>query len=391
MQNLDSKYLELLDFIKSRYPASDFIPLHSPVFLGNEKKYVTDCIDSTFVSSVGKYVDQFEEDIANYTGASRAVACVNGTSALHIALKLKNVQPGTEVITQALSFVATANAISYCGAYPLFLDVDPKSLGLSIESLKDFFETETKYDSSKKRVVNLRTGRVVSACVPMHTFGHPVRIEAIVSLCKEYNIPVIEDAAESLGSFQGGQHTGTFGELGILSFNGNKIITTGGGGMIITNNEELATKAKHLTTTAKLPHAWDYVHDEVGYNYRLTNISAALGVGQLEPIDEVLTNKRETASLYAKFCCENGIQFVSEPENARSNYWLNAIVLKDRGERDAFLSYSNSHGVMTRPIWSLLSNLNMYKNCPHGNLENSNWLEDRVVNIPSGYSAKKNV
>jgi perosamine synthetase len=387
VQNLDHKYLELLDFIKSRYPASDFLPLHSPVFLGNEKKYVEDCIESTFVSSVGKYVDQFEEGIARYTGSKKTVACVNGTSALHIALLLKDVQPGTEVITQALSFVATANAISYCGANPLFLDVDPDSLGLSVASLKDFLETETKYDSSKKRVINLRTGRVISACVPMHTFGHPVRIEAIVSLCKEYNIPVIEDAAESLGSFQGGQHTGTFGELGILSFNGNKIITTGGGGMIITNNEELATKAKHLTTTAKMPHAWDYVHDEVGYNYRLTNISAAIGVGQLELIDEILDNKRQTANLYAKFCSENGIQFISEPENASSNYWLNAIVLKDKCERDAFLSYSNSHGVMTRPIWGLLNNLKMYEKCPHGNLNNSKWLEDRVVNIPSGYSA----
>ncbi|MBN2669183.1 MAG: LegC family aminotransferase [Bacteroidales bacterium] len=379
--------MDFIQFIQNIYRTTDFIPLHEPRFRGNEKKYINDCIDSTFVSSVGKYVDQFEKDIALYTGAKYAVAAVNGTAALHIALMLAGVKADEEVITQPLTFIATANAISYTGAKPVFVDVDRDTMGLSPNSLRDFLENETTKlinpSTNKPSTINKKTGRRIAAVVPMHTFGHPARIDEIKILCDEYHIALIEDAAESLGSFYKGQHTGTFGLMGTLSFNGNKTITTGGGGMIITNDEKLAKMAKHLTTQAKVPHAWEYRHDYIGYNYRLTNLAAALGVAQLEQLPEILKSKRELASQYKAFFAESEIQFATEPENSQSNYWLNAVLLENRDERDKFLKYTNENGVMTRPIWELMNRLPMFKDCQVENIENSELLADRVVNIPS--------
>ena len=373
---------DFVDFVRELYGTKDFIPLHEPRFSGNEKKYLNDCIDSTFVSSVGKFVDQFEEKMAEYTGAKYAVAAVNGTAALHIALLLADVQEGDEVITQPLTFIATANAISYLNANPVFVDVDKDTLGLSAEKLNDFLvnNTEIKPDGF---CYNKATGKRIKACVPMHTFGHPCRIDEIKDICGKYNISLVEDAAESLGSLFNGKHTGTFGLMGTLSFNGNKTITSGGGGMIITDNEALAKKAKRLTTQAKVPHKWNYVHNMIGYNYRLTNLAAALGLAQLEQLPGFLKVKKEIAGKYASFFETSNIDFVQEPKNANSNYWLNTVLLKDRKERDAFLDFTNTNGVMTRPAWELMNRLEMFKSCQTGNIENAEWLADRLVNIPS--------
>jgi len=382
--------MSLVNFIKTLYPDQNPIPLHAPVFKGNEKQYILDCIDTTFVSYVGKYVTQFEEMTAKFTGAKYAVAVVNGTAALQITLQLAGVQRGDEVITQALTFAATANAIAHTGAEPVFVDVDEDTMGMSPAALGAWLEknTEMRPVKGQAKPFNLSTSKPISAIVPMHTFGHPCRIDEIKAIADEYHIPIIEDAAESLGSYYKGQHTGTFGLAGILSYNGNKTITTGGGGMIITNNKDFAKRAKHITTTAKVPHAWEYYHDEVGYNFRLTNVNAAIGVAQMEKIDDYLANKRETAEKYGEFCKHNGIEFIREPEDSRSNYWLSAILLKNRKERDAFLEYSNANGVMTRPVWRLMNKLDMYKHCQHDDLTNSRWLEDRVVNIPSSVIIK---
>ena len=305
-------YQPIIDFIRSLYPNREIVPLHEPYFGGNEKRYVLDCIESTFVSSVGKYVDRFEEMIRDFTGAKYAIATVNGTAALHIALKLAGVQQGDLVITQPLTFVATCNAITYCGAEPVFVDIDPETLGMSPDSLESWLGQnvdivdkglgglETQYSklsqpSQPYLAIHKATKRHIAACVPMHTFGHPCKIDRIVEICDRYNIPVVEDAAESIGSYYKGKHTGTFGKLGILSFNGNKTITTGGGGMILTDDNELGPLAKHITTTAKKPHPWKFEHDMIGYNYRLPNINAALGCAQMEMLPEILKNKRETA------------------------------------------------------------------------------------------------
>ena len=373
---------KIVSFIKSLYPEENPVPLHAPRFSGNEKKYLMDCIDTTYVSYVGQYVDRFEDAIRQFTGANYAVAVSSGTAALHVALLLADVAPGDEVITQPLTFVATANAISYCGAQPVFVDVERPTLGLDPEALNDFLINNgiLKPDG---RCYNKITGRKIAACVPMHTFGHPVRIDQIIESCQRYQIPVVEDAAEALGSFYKGQHAGTFGELGILSFNGNKPVTTGGGGMIITNDETLATKAKHLTTTAKKPHQWEFVHDDVGYNYRMPNINAAVGCAQMECVAGVLENKRTTAQMYNQFFQDIGIPFITEPDHAQSNYWLNAIVLEDKQERERFLAYSREKGIQTRPVWTLISHLPMYSDCQCTSLENAQWLEDRLVNIPS--------
>lgn len=387
----NSMFNEVVNFIKSIYPNLNPVPLHTPVFLGKEKEYLSECIDSTYVSYVGKYVSQFEQMTAGFTGAKYAVAIVNGTAALQIALQIAGVKYGDEVITQPLTFVATANAISHCGAKPVFIDVDLDTMGLSPEKLNDWILKNTKLfkttslGETKWRRVNKSTNQPISAIVPMHTFGHPCRIDEIIEVADKFNIPVIEDAAESLGSYFKGKHTGTFGLAGILSYNGNKTITTGGGGMIITDNEEFAKKAKHITTTAKVPHKWEFIHNEVGYNFRLTNVSAAIGVAQMECITLLLKNKRETAELYKDFFSSNGIAFFEEPEFSTSNYWLNVIKLKDREERDAFLDYTNDNGVMTRPSWRLMNKLEMYKNCQTDSLNNSQLLEDVVVNIPSGF------
>lgn len=377
---------KLIQFIKSLYPDQNLVPLHAPVFFGNEKKYLLDCIDTTYVSYIGKYVTQFEEMTAEFTGAKYAVAVVNGTAALQIALQLAGVKQGNEVITQALTFAATANAIAHVGAEPVFVDVDKDTLGMSPYALKNWLEKNAEMQTidGTLQPTNTFTHQRITAIVPMHTFGHPCRIDEIKSIADEYHISLIEDSAESLGSYYKGKHTGIFGLAGILSYNGNKTITTGGGGMIITNDEDFAKRAKHITTTAKVPHRWEYFHDEVGYNYRMTNVSAAIGVAQMEQLDKYLENKRETAQKYANFCIENDIQFIGEPQNAKSNYWLNCIIMKNHAEREDFLKYANDHNVMTRPIWRLMNKLEMYKNCQHDYLENSQWLEDRVVNVPSG-------
>ena len=368
-------------FVKEMYGIKELIPLHAPQFNGNEKKYLNECIDSTFVSSVGKFVDEFEEKIAHYTGAKYAVATSNGTSALHIALLLANVTENDEVITQPLTFVATCNAISYCNANPIFIDVDKDTMGLSPSSLQVYLEKNTFIKS--QQCINNRTGKVIKACVAMHTFGHPCKIDKIKDICDKYYINLIEDAAESLGSFYKDKHTGTFGQMGVMSFNGNKIITAGGGGCFITNDKELAKRAKHLTTTAKVPHKWKYTHDMIGYNYRMPNLNAALLVAQLENLEIFLLRKRELAIAYADFFNDTTCQFVKEPIASQSNYWLNAIILKDQKQRDLFLNETNSKGVMTRPIWTLMNKLTMFQNDQCGELTNAEWLEKRVVNIPS--------
>lgn len=372
---------DVVDFVRYIYGKEGFIPLHEPLFLGNEKQYLNECVDSTYVSSVGKFVDKFEEKIADYTGSKFAIATSNGTSALHIALLLSNVNESSEVITQPLTFIATCNAISYCGAKPIFIDVDRETMGLSPESLIDFLSANTIL--KKNQCLNKITGKVIRACIPMHTFGHPCRISEIKEICDNYKVKLIEDAAESLGSFYKGKHTGTFGSIGVLSFNGNKIITGGGGGCIITDDEVLAKKAKHLTTTAKVPHKWEYTHDMIGYNYRMPNLNAALLTAQLENLNTYLLSKKNIAKAYKEFFKDRPFNFFEDPKNSKSNHWLNSIILKDKEQRDLFLSETNSKGIMTRPIWTLMHKLEMFQKNQCGDLSNSNWLEHRVVNIPS--------
>jgi aminotransferase in exopolysaccharide biosynthesis len=379
----------LLDFIRDEYRTSDFIPLHAPVFAGNEQAYVADTIESTFVSSVGAYVDRFEKDMASYTGSRSAVAAVNGTAALQIALMLAGVQRGELVITQPLTFVATCNAISYCGAEPVFVDVDRETLGLSPNAVDEWLEKNASLDDDGLCRAKV-DGTVIRACLPMHTFGHPADLDGLLSVCSKWNLALVEDAAESLGSHYRGRHTGTFGLAGTLSFNGNKIITTGGGGMILSGTE-LGRRAKHLTTTAKKSHPYEYVHDEVGYNYRLPNINAALGCAQLEQLESFVARKRGLASRYAACLGGSSLQFISEPAECRSNYWLNAAVCEDREHRDAVLAATNEQGVMTRPIWALMTALPMYAHCARGKLENAEWLEARVVNLPSSVPPEGNL
>ena len=375
-------YNDIVQFIRTVYNKPDgFIPLHAPCLTGNEKAYLNECIDSTFVSSVGKFVDTFEEIIADYTGAKKAVACVNGTNALHVSLLLAGVEPDDEVITQPLTFVATANAISYCNAHPVFLDVDSDTMGLSPSKMQTWLHQHGEVKNGA--CFNKTTQRRIKACVPMHTFGHPVHLDEMAQLCGEFQIELVEDAAESLGSFYKGKHTGTFGKIGILSFNGNKIITTGGGGMLLFQDEELAAHAKHLTTQAKAPHRWEFVHDHIGYNYRMPNINAALGCAQMEMIDTFLANKRDLAHKYNIFFKDKELKFFVEPQDCSSNYWLNAVVLKNREERDKLLTCTNDNGIMTRPIWQLMNRLPMFRKCQCGDLCNAEWLEERVVNLPS--------
>lgn len=373
---------KIVNFIQKIFNTNEFIPLHEPRFLGNEKAYLSDCIDSTFVSSVGKYVDRFEKEFASYIGSKYAIAVVNGTAALHISLYLADVKQNDEVITQPLTFIATCNAISYLNAKPVFVDVDLDTMGMSPKSLEKFLENNCEIIDGA--CVNKTSKNIIKACIPMHTFGHPCKIDEIKSICNRWNIKLIEDAAESLGSYYKGKHTGTFGELGAFSFNGNKIITSGGGGVIVTNDEFLAKKAKHLTTTAKVPHAYEYVHDEIAYNYRMPNINAALLVAQLEQLDSFKNSKKELANKYKDFFYNiKDIDFIEEKEYMDSNYWLQAILLKDVKDRDIFLKFTNDHGVMTRPIWKLMNELEMYKSSQCTNLDNSKYLEQRVVNIPS--------
>jgi aminotransferase in exopolysaccharide biosynthesis len=371
----------LIRFIRDQYRTSGNIPLHAPVFLGEEKNYVADAIDSTFVSSVGEYVNRFERELAAYTGSPRAVATASGTAALHIALKLAGVEAGDYVITQPITFVATCNAIAYLNATPLFIDVDRHSLGLSPTALSAWLE-EYAILGDDGLCRKISDSRIIRACVPMHTFGHPVEIDALIAVCVKWNIVLVEDAAESLGSTYKGRHAGTFGRLAALSFNGNKIITTGGGGAILSN-ETLADRAKHITTTARTPHAYEFSHNELGYNYRLPNLNAALGCAQLTQLDTFVAAKRALAARYAEHLKGSDVQFFLEPKDCRSNYWLNAVICENKAQRDALLKTTNAQGIFTRPIWTLMTDLPMYKTCTKGDLTNAQWLAERVVNLPS--------
>lgn len=360
---------------------NDFIPLHRPVFEGNEITYLTECVESNFVSSMGDFVTRFETQIAKFTGSSYAIATVNGTASLHIGMLVTGVQCGDEVITQALTFVATCNALSYVGAVPIFIDVDKDTMGMSPSALTQFLENNTFWDDGQ--LFNKTTKRRIKACVPMHTYGIPCRIKEIQSICHKWGISLIEDAAESLGSYSGSVHTGTFGSLGIFSFNGNKIITSGAGGMIVTDDKEMAALAKHLTTTAKVPSPTEFVHDKIGYNYRMPGLCAALGVAQLERIDDFLAIKKIIAQNWQRWFEEFNVEFNNPLPDDKSNNWFNSITMESKADRDEFLKYSNDRGVMVRPFWELMSNLEMFKNSENDGLQNSEWLLDRVVAVSS--------
>lgn len=375
--------IQILDALRS-VCGNNKVSLHSPIFNGNEWNYTRDCLNSTFVSSVGAYVDRFEANLAEYTGAKHAVAVVNGTAALHVALILAGVQPDDEVLVPALTFIATANAIRYCNATPHFVDSDERTLGLDPTALRDWLDIAT--EQCNGLCINRKTGQVIRAILPMHTFGHPCAMDELQSIASDYGLVLIEDAAESLGSYYGKRHTGTIGQIGTLSFNGNKIITTGGGGAILTNNTAIAKRAKHITTTAKLQHRWAYEHDEVGFNYRMPNINAALGCAQLEQLPEFLKAKRRLYSLYKKaFSGIAGVTVIAEPQQTHSNFWLQTILLDAdaKAERDSILAVTNDAGYMTRPAWRLLHKLTPYQSCPRAPLPISESLEQRLINIPS--------
>lgn len=372
---------ELIKFIRTKFETENFIPLHVPTFKGNEKKYLEKCIDTTFVSSIGAYVDLFEEMMNKITQTKKAVAVVNGTAALQVGLRLVGVKKNDEVITQALTFVATPNAIMYNNAHPVFLDVDIDTMGLSPKAVKNFLEEygELREDGC----YNKKTGRKIAACMPMHTFGFPIHLDELITICKDWSIPIVEDAAESIGSEYKGKRTGSFGKVGAISFNGNKIVTSGGGGAIVTNDIELGIKAKYLTTTAKKPHAYEYFHDELGYNFRMPNLNAALACAQLEQLEGFLENKRSLAKDYEGFFKKYGVKFRTESENTKANYWLMCIEMNDKNDRDSLLKMSNDAGIMTRPIWKLMHRLPMYKDCYRDSQKNALFLEQRIVNIPS--------
>ena len=380
-------YKEFVKFVQELYNTKELISLHSPQFKGNEKKYLLETIDSTFVSSVGKFVDQFEQKISEYTGVKYAIATVNGVAALHIALKLAGVKNNSEVITQSLTFVATCNAVRYCGARPIFIDVDKNTLGLSPAKLEDFLHRNAEIRDDGF-CWNKTSEKIISACLPMHTFGFPVELNKLKKICDQYNIPIVEDAAESLGSFYNKQHTGSIGELSAISFNGNKIITTGGGGVILTNNKTLAKQAKHITTTAKIPHQYKFDHDEIGYNYRLPNLNAALGVAQMEQLPEYLKNKREIATMYQQWGERHDLQFITESVNTKANYWLNAVIMKNKQQRNKMLEITNKNDVMTRPVWIPMHKLKINQDCQKDNMFNTEWLSSRVVNVPSSINLK---
>ena len=379
---------KLINFVRDIYQTNDFIPLHAPTFSGNEKKYVTDTIDSTFVSSVGKYVEDFEKHIEAYTGTAKAVAAVNGTAALHAGLYMAGVKAGDLVITQALTFVATCNALYHMGAQPIFVDVSKVSLGLDPRAVEEYLELNAKLNSDGE-CIHKGTGQRIKAVVPMHTFGHPVELDELLVVCLKWNLVLVEDAAESLGSFYKGKHTGTIGDFAALSFNGNKIVTTGGGGMILCKDLESGKHTKHVTTTAKRPHPYEFYHDEPGFNYRMPNLNAALGCAQMEVLPKFLKQKRMLAEQYNVLFSDSDFQFVLEPEYAQSNYWLNAIICPDTESRNLLLKETNDKGVMTRPIWQLMHRLPMYKNCMRGSLINSELIESRLVNIPSSPSKRE--
>jgi perosamine synthetase len=383
----EEKLTLIVEKLKEVLPKKDFISLHEPSFVGNEWKYIKDCIDTGWVSSVGKYVELFEKNLAEFVGVKRAVAVVNGTAALHIALKIVGVQENDEVLIPALTFVATANAVVYCGAIPHFVDVEERTLGLDPYKLNEYLHEIA--DIKNGECYNKITGRRIKAVVPMHTFGHPVDIDPLIEVCNKYHLELVEDAAESLGSYYKEKHTGTFGKVSAFSFNGNKIITTGGGGAIITNDEKLADLARHLTTTAKIPHPWEYVHDMVGYNYRMPNINAALGCAQLEQLPKFIKKKRELAKKYKEALQDiAGIRFFEETHFSKSNYWLNALILEESFEltRDELLKALNESGIMSRPVWHPLHQLKMYKYNPKMDLSMTEKLSQQIINIPSSMS-----
>jgi perosamine synthetase len=374
-------FKETISFIQNIYKSKDFIPLHAPTFGGNEKKYLNDTIDTTFVSSAGAYVDQFEEMMCIISKTKKAVAVVNGTAGIQIALRLVGVKEGDEVITQALTFVATANAIAYNWASPIFLDVDIDTMGLSPKAVDEFLKEFG--DLREDGCYNKKSGKKISACLPMHTFGFPVHLDELKNICDKWNIPIVEDAAESLGSEYKNKPTGSIGKIGVFSFNGNKIVTCGGGGAIVTNDEQLGVKGKYLTTTAKVPHAYEFFHDELGFNFRMPNLNAALACAQLEQLNLFLANKREVALEYKSFFDASNIKFRTETPDTKANYWLMCVELENLKERDLFLSETNNAKVMTRPIWQLMYRLPIYVNCQKDEQINAQFLEERIVNIPS--------
>lgn len=382
MAEFSPTIMSILEIIRTCHPDSnDVIPLHVPVLGQMEKDFLCTCVDSSFVSSVGAYVERFEHEVADFCGVRRAVATVNGTAALHVALLLVGVAPGELVLTQSLTFIATANAVRNCGAEPLFLDVSRDTLGLSPKALEEYLTTGCRREG--ERLVDVTTGRRVAACMPMHTFGHPAELPRLAVLCAQYGLPLVEDAAEALGSRRDGRHVGAAGCIATLSFNGNKLLTTGGGGMILTNDDALADRAKHLTTTAKIPHPWEYRHDEQGYNYRLPNVNAALGCAQMTRLPEVLVDKRRLAEEYAQAFARVGVEFVQEPAGCASNYWLNAVLTPGRMQRDALLVSAAAAGIQCRPAWTPIHRLPLYAACPRRDLPVTEELADRLVNIPS--------
>jgi aminotransferase in exopolysaccharide biosynthesis len=375
------KPTSLVEFVRETYKTDQFIPLHAPTFNGNEKAYVSETIDSTFVSSVGKFVDEFEQKIEAYTGSAKAVATVNGTAALHAALYMAGVERGDLVITQALTFVATCNALYHMGAEPIFVDVSPISLGLCPKAVDDYLSEYAEL--TEQGCVHKQTGQRIRAAVPMHTFGHPVELDELMAICMKWQLVLVEDAAESLGSFYKGKHTGTLGEYSAISFNGNKVITTGGGGMVLCQTKEQGARTKHVTTTAKVPHPFEFYHDEPGFNYRMPNLNAALGCAQMEVLEDYLVKKRLLAEQYTKLFSGSEFTFVQEPEYAKSNYWLNAVICPNKESRDQLLEQTNAAGVMTRPIWQLMHRLPMFQNALRGDLTHSEFIEAHLVNIPS--------
>tara|TARA_B100001057_G_scaffold497261_1_gene600919 strand:+ start:2463 stop:3626 length:1164 start_codon:yes stop_codon:yes gene_type:complete len=381
-------YKDFCNFVRSLYPQTEIIPLHEPFLIGNEKKFVSDAIESSFVSSVGQYVDKFENQISKFTKCKYAIATVNGTSALHVSLQIVGAKKNTEVVTQSLTFAATCNAISYCGASPTFIDINLTSLGMCPVKLEEFFVSKCKRNKSGK-LYNKETKREVVACLPVHTYGHPSDILNIKKICKRFNIPIIEDAAESIGSFYDKIHTGNFGVMGCLSFNGNKTITTGGGGMIITNNKKFAKKAKHITTTARKVNKWFIEHDQIGYNYRMPNINAAIGLGQIQKIRKLIAQKRKLARKYILWGKKYDISFFQERDLARSNYWLNTIIAKDKDDRDKLLEVTNKNNILTRPAWTPMHLMRIYKNSYECDLSNTEWIFDRLVNVPSSVTGLK--
>lgn len=374
--------MELIKLVRDIYSTNEFIPLHAPSFSGNEQKYVTETITSTFVSSVGKFVEEFEQKVQQVTGSAKAIATVNGTAALHSALYLADVRVGDLVITQALTFIATCNTLYHMGAKPIFIDIERKAFGLCPIATEQWL-SENAFIDEQGQCRHTASGAAIKAIMPMHTFGHPVQLDELLALCQTWNLTLIEDAAESLGSYYKGQHTGTLGRFGALSFNGNKVITTGGGGMLLCREAEEGVRAKHVTTTAKVPHAYEFFHDEPGFNYRMPNLNAALGCAQMEQLEVMLANKRIIAERYEQFFSDTEFQFVKEPDYAQSNYWLNAVLCPDLDSRNALLKQTNAAGVMTRPVWQLMHRLPMFADSLRGDLKHSEWAEARLVNLPS--------